>query len=64
MPSMIAETSSPSKIVEARCLCLARCLALVAGAIGLCVLTGWTFGVPALTTVLPGLVTMKPNTAI
>ena len=59
-----ARTVSSSLIVEAVCLRIARGLGLVACAVGACALLGWTFGLPALTMVLPGLVTMKGNTAI
>ncbi len=50
--------------VEARYLCVARSLGSAAALIGLCILVGWSFGLPALTMVLPGLVTMKANTAV
>ncbi len=49
---------------ETRCLFLARLLGLAAACIGLCVLTGWTFHLLPLVTVLPGLVAMKANAAV
>ena len=42
----------------------ARILALMASILGVCALVGWIFHLPALTTILPGLVSMKANTAI
>jgi signal transduction histidine kinase len=42
----------------------ARGLASFAGALGLTALLGWWLGVPALTSVVPGYVSMKPNTAL
>ena len=50
--------------VERRYQRVAGALGLVAGATGFCVLVGWTFHLLPLMTVLPGLVTMKPNTAL
>ena len=51
-------------ITRARCLVVARCCGLIVSALGLCALAGWLFHCRALMTVLPGLVAMKPNTAI
>jgi len=43
---------------------LVRLSALLAAALGLIALAGWTFGLPALKSVLPGAVEMKANTAV
>lgn len=43
---------------------LSRWVALAVLLLGVTVLSGWVFGVPALTTVLPGLASMKTNTAV
>ena len=59
-----SEILPAANAVPARCLRIARLLGLAVGAVGLCVLIGWCFHLPALTTVLPGLVSMKPNTAL
>jgi len=43
---------------------LARAMAIITAGIGATGLAGWVFGLDRLTSVLPGLATMKPNTAI
>ena len=59
-----AETLPPLDAKQERCRRIARSLGLVGFAIGLCVLAGWTFHLPLLTSVFPGLVAMKSNTAV
>lgn len=49
--------------VERRLTGLSRLLGLGVGFVGLLVLFGWIAGIPELKSVLPGLATMKPNTA-
>ena len=63
MPASFPIPSAASAI-EAHCLRAARLLGLAVSAIGLGVLLGWTFHLLPLMTVLPGLVTMKANTAV
>ncbi|MEA3208740.1 MAG: two-component system, sensor histidine kinase and response regulator [Chthoniobacter sp.] len=46
-----------------RCLGIARAASLLVIAVGVLVLIGWWREIPALTNVIPGFVTMKPNTA-
>ncbi|MCE9582643.1 MAG: hypothetical protein K8T20_09140 [Planctomycetes bacterium] len=55
IPGLVVE---PARILRAARLCGAGALAL--GAVGL---LGWIFGIPALQSVLPGLASMKANTA-
>jgi len=43
---------------------IARCCGLVLALLGVLVLLDWLWNIAALTTVLPGRITMKPNTAI
>ncbi len=43
---------------------LARAVASLAALIGLTVLVGWAFGIPALRSLIPGAVEMKANTAV
>ncbi len=50
--------------VALRCRQIARGCGLLVIGTGLCVLAGWLFDLRPLMTVLPGLVAMKPNTAI
>ncbi len=58
------EMVSPHPFTRERCHLVARCCGLIVSALGLCVLAGWLFDFRPLMTVLPGLVAMKPNTAV
>jgi len=49
--------ASPERFVPRIAECLAACLAVVS-------LAGWIFRIPALTSVMPSFVSMKPNTAV
>jgi PAS domain S-box-containing protein len=59
-----AEISSVEEAMAQRCRRIAGGAALLATAVGLAVLTGWMLHIGMLMSVLPGSVTMKPNTAI
>ena len=63
MPSKV-EPPSPTNHAAAHFLGLARVLGAVTLAVGASVLLGWTFHLRSLTTVFPGLVTMKAATAL
>ena len=63
MPNQ-AEIVPPHPFTPERCRVVARCCGLIVSALGLGVLAGWLFDFRPLMTVLPGLVAMKPNTAI
>ena len=54
----------PHPCTPERCLRVARVCGLVVSALGLSVLGGWLFDYRPLMTLLPGLVAMKPNTAV
>jgi hypothetical protein len=43
---------------------IARCCGVLLALLGILVLLGWLWNIAALTTVVPGRITMKPNTAI
>ena len=62
--SLQPEISPVSPLNEGHCLQIARGAGLLAILIGLSVLAGWVFDARPLMTVLPGFVTMKPNTAL
>ncbi|MEA3212748.1 MAG: two-component system, sensor histidine kinase and response regulator [Chthoniobacter sp.] len=59
-----ADTGPAADMTVRRCKQIARAASLLAIGIGLLVLAGWCFDLRPLMTVLPGLVAMKPNTAI
>jgi len=54
----------PDMVVVLRLKLLTRFAALFSACLGSFVLAGWAFDVPMMKTVLPGLASMKPNTAI
>ena len=58
---MLNEKSDPRLL--ARCEWAARSCALAVTALGLAVLLGWGLNIPLLKSILPGWVSMKPNTA-
>ena len=58
------EIGPANRFDERFCIQLARGASLLALLIGLSVLAGWFFDFRPLMTVLPGLVAMKPNTAV
>src|SRR5690348_8275131 len=68
-PSALLEPSLPSPAKSGEYISPSGPLwALVTGyaalAVGLLVLIGWAFDIPTLKSVLPGAMTMKPNTAV
>src|SRR4029077_11594852 len=62
--SLQPEISPVSPLNEGHCLQIARGAGLLVILIGLSVLAGWVFDARPLMTVLPGFVTMKPNTEL
>src|ERR1700690_668294 len=56
--------SAANQAVVARMVSFARVVSISSAAVGAIVLVGWFLGLQILKSVLPGLSSMKPNTAI
>ena len=59
-----ADSVRSAPLTARRCLRIARLCGLAVVVLGLCVLVGWAGDFRPLMTLLPGLVAMKPNTAV
>jgi PAS domain S-box-containing protein len=58
------EGNCAESLMARRCASFTRIASFMAMAVGCLVLVGWLLSIGALTSVLPGFVTMKPNTAL
>ena len=61
---MDARHDGPEPLFLARVRRVSLSLAILVAALGCVVIAGWLFGISELTSVLPGLATMKVNTAL